>query len=108
VTEILDPHYYRGNGDTECQDFIEDCNLNPARANVVKYTVRAGKKSPDTEIQDLCKARRYLNREINRLRGIRSFAFIADDQSPSPDDKPRARIVARCCGSSDQPDGFAA
>ena len=108
MTETLDPSYYKGNGDSECQDVIEDFNLNHARGNIVAYVLRAGKKSPETEISDLCKARTFLNREINRLRGIRSFAFIADDQSPSPDDKPRARIVARCCGSSDQPDGFAA
>ena len=108
MTEILDPSYYKGNGDSECQDVIEDFNLNHARGNIVAYVLRAGKKSPGTEISDLCKARNFLNREINRLRGIRSFAFIADEAPPSPDDKPRARIAARCSRSCDQPGGFAA
>ena len=108
MTETLDPSYYKGNGDSECQDVIEDFNLNHARGNIVAYVLRAGKKSPGTEISDLCKARTFLNREINRLRGIRSFAFIADDQPRSPDERVGARIAARCSRSSDQPDGFAA
>ncbi len=35
--------------------------------NVVKYVARAGKKSKDTEIQDLKKALFYLNRKIKNL-----------------------------------------
>ena len=35
--------------------------------NVVKYVARAGKKNLDTEIEDLKKARVYLERKINNL-----------------------------------------
>lgn len=35
--------------------------------NVVKYVARAGKKSTDTEIQDLKKALFYLDRKIKNL-----------------------------------------
>jgi len=35
--------------------------------NVVKYVARAGKKSTDTEIQDLKKASFYLDRKIKNL-----------------------------------------
>ena len=37
--------------------------------NVIKYVSRAGLKNPDTEIEDLKKARWYIDREISRLEG---------------------------------------
>lgn len=37
--------------------------------NVLKYIARAGKKSKDTELEDLKKARNYLNRKIDQLDG---------------------------------------
>ncbi|MFI5802954.1 DUF3310 domain-containing protein [Streptomyces sp. NPDC051561] len=36
--------------------------------NVVKYTLRAGRKSASTELEDLEKARWYVDREIDRLK----------------------------------------
>lgn len=36
--------------------------------NVVKYVGRAGKKDKDKELQDLEKARWYLQRKINNLK----------------------------------------
>ena len=59
------PHYT--DGKIEVIDFIEDKNLNFHRGNAVKYIARAGKKSKDTEIQDLEKAAWYIDREIKRL-----------------------------------------
>lgn len=35
--------------------------------NVLKYIVRAGKKDPNKEIEDLKKAQFYLQRKINKL-----------------------------------------
>ena len=43
-------------------------HLNFCRGNVVKYVARAGLKSKDNEIEDLEKAKWYLNREIERLK----------------------------------------
>ena len=59
-------HYAEGwsNG-AEVIDITE--NLPGNRANVVKYVARAGRKNPDTELEDLEKARWYLNREIARI-----------------------------------------
>lgn len=59
-------HYADGwtNG-AEVIDITEHLNFN--RGNVVKYTARAGRKNPTTELEDLRKARWYLNREIARL-----------------------------------------
>ena len=49
--------------------FTNANNLNFNRGNVVKYTVRAGKKGdPEKEIEDLEKARRYLEIEIECIR----------------------------------------
>lgn len=59
------PHYTSGN--IETIDFIEDKALNFHRGNAVKYIVRAGKKDPEKEIEDLKKAAWYINREIARL-----------------------------------------
>lgn len=60
------PHYAEGwsNG-AELIDITENLNFN--RGNCVKYVARAGSKSEDTELEDLKKARWYLEREIGRL-----------------------------------------
>jgi hypothetical protein len=58
-------HYTYGN--IELIDFIEDKSLNFARGNAIKYIVRAGKKDPSKETQDLEKAIWYIKREIKRI-----------------------------------------
>ena len=62
------PAYYT-DGQIEVSDFIADKNLNFFRGNVVKYVARAGKKNAETEVEDLQKARWYIDREIERLGG---------------------------------------
>ena len=62
------PAYYT-DGKIEVSDFIADKNLNFFRCNVVKYVARAGKKNAETEVEDLQKARWYIDREIERLGG---------------------------------------
>lgn len=59
------PHYTRGG--IETIDFIEAKGFGFCLGNVVKYVSRAGYKQ-DAEIQDLEKARWYLDREIQRLK----------------------------------------
>ena len=58
------PHYTVGG--IETIDFIEAKQLNFNLGNVVKYLSRAGEKDSDP-LQDLQKARWYLNREIARV-----------------------------------------
>ena len=65
---INHPAYYT-DGKIEVSDFIADKNLNFFRGNVVKYVARAGKKDPAREVEDLQKARWYIDREIERLGG---------------------------------------
>lgn len=62
------PAHYN-TGSIEVIDFIEDQNLEYHESNALKYIARAGKKSPDTRIQDLEKAVWYLNRKLALLKG---------------------------------------
>lgn len=64
------PHYGKNPSGVECIDVVEHMNFN--RGNAVKYVWRAGEKDADTEIQDLEKARWYLDREIGRLKRARA------------------------------------
>lgn len=61
-------HYADGwsNG-AQVIDITENLNFN--RGNAVKYLCRAGRKSADTEREDLEKAYWYLTRELDRTRG---------------------------------------
>ena len=63
----INPPYYR-DGKIEVSEFIADKNLNFFCGNVVKYVCRAGKKDPSTHIQDIEKAKWYLEGEIRRLK----------------------------------------
>ena len=58
-------HYTQG---IECMDYIESHKLNYARGNVIKYVTRAGLKDASKEVEDLEKARWYLDREIERVK----------------------------------------
>lgn len=60
-------HYTDGN--IEVIDYIEDKKLNYHLGNVVKYVSRAGKKDESKTIEDLKKARWYLDRYISMLEG---------------------------------------
>lgn len=60
------PHYCEGRS-IETIDVIENWGLDYHLGNVVKYISRAGRKGPPLE--DLQKARWYLNRAIERMKG---------------------------------------
>lgn len=65
--EMVDhPDHYQG-GKFEVIDIIEDFNLGFHLGNVVKYVLRAGKK--DATIQELEKAKWYLDRYIQTIKG---------------------------------------
>ena len=65
------PSYYQGK--IEVIDFIEDKKLNFSLGNCVKYISRAGKKNPEKLLEDLKKARWYLDREIGNIEKERDF-----------------------------------
>ena len=66
MKDIYNPDYYR-TGKIEVADFIEDKGFNFFLGNVVKYVSRAGKKEGNDAVQDLKKAKWYLEREISRI-----------------------------------------
>ena len=59
------PHYNAHPSGVECITIVEHFNFNIG--NAMKYTWRAGLKSPNV-IEDLEKAAWYLDREIARLK----------------------------------------
>lgn len=63
---VKHPAHYTG-GKIEVWDFIIDQNLTYCRGNVVKYVARAGKKDHAKELEDLQKAKAYLDKEIERI-----------------------------------------
>ena len=62
--------HYEATGDYDVIDIIQDYKLNFNRGNVIKYVLRCGKK--DDEIQELYKAKDYIEREIQYLKQLRS------------------------------------
>lgn len=71
IDEANDPvnrptHYT--DGKIEVIDFIEDKKLGFCLGNAVKYIARAGKKDPTKEVEDLKKARWYIDRRIKELQ----------------------------------------
>lgn len=59
------PHYKGHPSGVECIQITEHMNF--CRGNAVKYIWRAGEKDPSKELEDLKKARWYIDREIQRL-----------------------------------------
>jgi hypothetical protein len=67
-TNVDHPKHYGGKDDPyEAIKVIEAWELNFHIGNAVKYIARAGKKDPNTHIQDLEKALWYIDREIANL-----------------------------------------
>ena len=64
------PSHYT-DGKIEVIDFIEDKKLGFCLGNAVKYIARAGKKDPTKEIEDLKKAKWYVERRIKELEEVK-------------------------------------
>jgi hypothetical protein len=69
---VKSPSHY-AKGKYEVWNIIDYFKLNYRLGNVIKYILRAGVKTPDP-LEDLKKARAYLDREI----GIREGRIIID------------------------------
>lgn len=65
--KVNHPVHYGGDTTYEAIKVIEAWQLGFCLGNTVKYISRAGKKSADTTLEDLKKARWYLDREIQKL-----------------------------------------
>lgn len=61
-------HYGGADNPYEAIKVIEAWDLGFCLGNTVKYISRAGKKETEKNVQDLEKARWYLDREIEKLK----------------------------------------
>lgn len=66
-SSVAHPSHYNA-GRIEVIEAIEDWRLGFHRGNAIKYIARAGRKDPAKEVEDLEKARWYLQREIELVR----------------------------------------
>lgn len=77
VEKVDHPAHYNTYKGLEIIDLVEQLNFN--RGNAIKYIARAGLKDPSTEIQDLEKARWYVNRELTRIKDVGDkYSWTAD------------------------------
>ena len=60
----INPEYYKGSA---MADYVSDFKLDFDLGNVIKYVSRAGKKYGERAIEDLEKARWYLNHAIDKI-----------------------------------------
>lgn len=71
------PEHYGGKENLyEAIKVIEAWGLGFNLGNTIKYISRAGRKLPEKELEDLEKARWYLDREIEKLRKIKCQSLI--------------------------------
>lgn len=71
------PNHYQGSNGIEVIDSIEaalgtEGLVSFCLGNAMKYISRAGKKSKDTEIQDLEKAQWYINHALTKLNASKA------------------------------------
>lgn len=78
------PSHYT-DGKIEVIDFIEDKKLGFCLGNAVKYIARAGKKDPTKEIEDLRKARWYIDHQIEKL--LMEYANSSEGSDANETDK---------------------
>lgn len=69
------PLHYQSKNGLEVIDVIEAFGLGFSLGNAVKYVCRAGKK--DAIIQDLEKAKWYIEHEIQRLKKVQAKQNLA-------------------------------
>lgn len=74
------PHYLAGR--IEVWDFIIDQNLEYCSGCAVKYIARAGRKNPDTHVQDLEKASAYLKRFLKHLQSTNKERYSVGKINP--------------------------
>ena len=65
VTKYSPSHYQRGK--VQVWDFISDQNLDYLSGNIIKYVCRAGHKDYESELDDLLKAKAYLEKKIAQV-----------------------------------------
>ena len=67
---VAHPSHYTS-GAIEVKDFTNAWNMNFNLGNVLKYIVRAGRKKDVDPLEDLQKARQYIDFEIERVQAAK-------------------------------------
>lgn len=67
ANDAIKPDHYKA-GQQDVIAFCQHHEINFNRGNVIKYVIRAGKKNVETELEDLVKAKEYLEREIEYIK----------------------------------------
>ena len=67
--EAIKPQHYKA-GDKDVISFCHTHDIGFCLGNAIKYMVRAGKKDPAKEIEDLEKAAEFLRREIEHRKAM--------------------------------------
>lgn len=79
------PTHYGGNTTYEAIKVIHAWGLNFCLGNAAKYICRFGKKKwPNSSLDDLKKARWYLDYEITRLQNENNLANVGPDKANEP------------------------
>jgi hypothetical protein len=65
---VKHPNHYLKSSGHEVIDVIKAWELNFSLGNALKYIARAGRKDPDKEIEDLEKAKFYIEMQINNIK----------------------------------------
>lgn len=65
-------HYLKSSGH-EVIDVIKAWELNFSLGNALKYIARAGRKNPDKEIEDLEKAKFYIEMQIESIKKLINY-----------------------------------
>ena len=86
------PSHYCDGG-IETLDFILAKKMDFLTGQVCKYISRAGKKDPDKEIEDLEKARFYLNKRIDVLKSKRKSEELMANAAGQADAQNRKQIA---------------
>ena len=63
MTKHNPEHYQKGS--IQVWDFISDQNLDYFTGNVIKYLCRAGNKNGESELDDLLKAKAYIDKKLD-------------------------------------------
>ena len=71
VNDVVNRPTHYTDGKIEVIEYIEDKKLGFCLGNAIKYISRAGKKDPTKEIEDLKKAKWYIERRIKELEEAR-------------------------------------
>tara|TARA_B100000902_G_C27210351_1_gene863993 strand:+ start:114 stop:449 length:336 start_codon:yes stop_codon:yes gene_type:complete len=65
---IVHPDHYLKSSGHEVIDVINAWSLNFSLGNAIKYIARAGRKDPQKEIEDLEKAKFYIDMQIEKIK----------------------------------------